>query len=276
MGNSRDSRFVNLAKQHLSNKAQRSQAKITLLKIGDPTARIDTEKHMLELTNSALLSLLARLSEQNVMLSSGVITELINRTILNYVLAESILNLGEKIGRENYQRWLLGFLTQCNDATILISAYHFAIQHDVRGQVKQIGSKWSSNPEVLSQYLKWQYLQSVSFSENQILTLRLMLNQLLWHSQLDNKQKQTLLEIAAKHDDFVANNFLLNNKIGISERQIAAILLEISPLQPSIQQIKLFEHIINNQESPPQDRLIAAAGLLLIKPSRKQEILAKL
>ena len=103
-----------------------------------------------------------------------------------------------------------------------------------------------------------------------------MLNRLLHENQLSIEERQTLLILAAKHDPFVANNFLLGNKLGITAQQIAAIFIELPPLQRTKEQITLFERILNNQDLPMSDRLVAAVGLLSIHPDRKHEILAKL
>lgn len=276
IGNANDKRFQALPEAFLADKNTQMQATIALFKIGDTSGRQKAKEMLLRLSNQNLLIMLGLLDQQNVSLSLDTIKKLATRATADKPLSENILDLGHKMGHENYQRWIVELLKRADDVKTLISAISYAIRFEVKGQVNLRNTRWGKKPAVISQYLKWQYIKSSNYSDNQLLKQRLLLNRLLRDNQLSVEVKQSLLIVAAKYDPFVANNFLFNNDIDLTEAQIAAILVELPPLQRTSEQITLFERILDNQDLPMQDRLVAAAGLLANHPDKKQEILAKL
>lgn len=276
IGNSKDKRFRKIPETFLANLNTRNQAAIALLKIGDTAGQQKAKNILLKLSNLDLLIVLKKMEKQNVSLPLDISRELAGRSIKDKPLLESILSLGYKIGRENYQRWLVEVIKQTGDTKILVSAFDSAIHFAINGQLNLQEMQWSSNPEIASHYLKWQYIQSSDYSTNQLLKLRLLLNRLLRGSQLSVEARQSLLLTAAKHDPFVANNFLINNQFGLTELQIAAIHVENPSLKLTKEQIALFERMLDNQSLHIHDRLVAATRLLSNDPNRKHEILIKL
>lgn len=276
LGNANDNRVAKTPEIYLSNEKTRNQAAIALFKMGNNSGQQKAKNSLLKLGDQDLVNVLAILDEQNVPLTLDTIKQLAKRSVKDQSLSKAVLDLGFKMGRENYQRWLVEMLKTTNDKEPLILAFSYAKRFAVNGQINLQKMQWNNDPESVSHYLKWQYSQSSDYSENQLLKLRLLLNRLLREDQLSVQEKQSLLLVAAKNDTFVANNFLSGNRLGLTELQIATVLVESPTSSLTNEQIALFERMLDNQSLPIHDRLVAASGLLSNDPNRKNEILTKL